>query len=169
MPPFQDEGAEPARKRQRPVPLNPETQAAGNSGPSRKKVSTPAPVRVLFQAEPEEMQLSSTSSRPVRKPFAPESADADSSSTESPCTCEPGVFNFGWHNIHTAAKVRFSQAAASAGQLPKKGRPYDNSKREARAAYARKGDHFKNNGQSAERIVAVLSSAECACYLVCSG
>ena len=135
-------------------------------GPCRRKSAKAAPARVPFQAEPEERLPASTSSRSVRRPFDPEPGDTDTSSTESRGTCEPCVFNFGWHNVHTAARGRFGQDAAAAGKLPKKRRPYDNSKREARAIYARSGDHFKNNGLSAERINAVLSSAECACYSV---
>ena len=95
-----------------------------------------------------------------------EESDSDSSEIEGECNVQPAVFNFGWHTLHTAAKAHFNRdvAQCAAKTIPK--RPYDNSKREARAGFVRKGDMFKKNGLSSVRISNLLSQDQCLCCLV---
>ena len=152
----------------------------GDEGPEIGKRPTPkATAKRLFQAEPEE----STSSRQVARTartsqrgttqqpvlFGVEPDEPDSSSSESEANQQqPSVFSFGWHNIHVAAKARFAAEAASAGQPPKKKRPYDNSRRASEAAYQRatSSTSHRENGVSQERVLNLLSKEQCLCFLV---
>ena len=111
--------------------------------------------------------MSGTSSS-SKQLFGPESGESDSSSTENECLRGPGAFNFGWHSLHQAAKAHFTRDVATCSKKDRATRPYDNSKREARAAYVRKGDQLKKNGQSSTRISKLLSADQCLCYLISS-
>ena len=101
-----------------------------------------------------------------KRPFEAESEESDSDSSEGECNIQPGVFNFGWHTLHTAARSHFNRDVAGCAVTTKPKRPYDNSRREARAGFVRKGDMFKKNGVSPVRLSNLLSQDQCLCCLV---
>ena len=107
---------------------------------------------------------------PAKRPFDPEGGSGESSSdSESHGEQPTNSFNFGWSQLHKAAKAHFSENLRKV-QKPslKKKRPYDNSKREAMASYKRSGASgakLKENGRSAKRILNILSKDTCLCAL----
>ena len=103
-----------------------------------------------------------------KRPFDAESEESDSDSSEEECNVQPSVFNFGWHTLHIAAKAYFNRDVAGCAAKTKPKRPYDNSRREARAGFVRKGNMFKKNGISPVRISNLLSQDQCLCCLVLS-
>lgn len=133
--------------------------------------SKPKATPTLFQAEPEEFSgpsRKSASSSSSRRLFAPEPDEATSSSEtesndEGGKNGEPAsVFNFGWRSIATCSKVNLTR---DIGHQPEKvKRPYDNSKRHAKAEYKRSASKsFQENGLSQERVLKVLAQDSCLC------
>ena len=103
-------------------------------------------------------------------PFGVELPEADSeteSSASDEASAQPSVFNFGWRNIHTAARARFYSEVA-AGRPAKKKRPYENSRWAAEATYTRASSsktYLPNGVYYPQRITGVLSKEECNCAL----
>ena len=120
----------------------------------------------LFQPEREEGVHQSASSS-SKRPFDPESEEEDESCSEEGGGTSDEVkvssFNFGWAQIHNAAKAHFLREISVTAPIEKKKRPYDNTNRQAAAAYKRTGTKLKENGLSSLRISSVLSQAECLC------
>ena len=92
---------------------------------------------------------------------------AQSAST-STGTVSVSTLNFGWHQLHAAARARLARDVASAGKPARVKRAYDNSKRAAGAAYKRvqKRGKFLRNGASQARVRDILSKDRCSCYLM---
>ena len=142
-------------------------------GPSRKRTASipPGPLQratALFQAEPEEDVQKQSSSSSSKRLFEAEcedsddTGDCDDASVEKP-NVKATSFNFGWMQLHLAAKARFTEDVSTAGKPTKISRPYDNTKRKAMASFKRTGHKLRDNGKSAKRIASVLSKDSCLC------
>jgi len=90
-------------------------------------------------------------------------SDTSSSASVQSNEANTRVFDFGWQQLHAAARSRLAQESAAVGKPAVKKRPYDNTKRSAGAAYKRvkKSGKFKKNGLSQKRICSVLATDPC--------
>ena len=145
-------------------------------GPSRKRTASipPGPqprATALFQAEPEEDVRKQTSSSSSKRLFEAECEDSDDTGDCDDASVEKPNFkatslNFGWMQLHLAAKARFTEDVSTAGKPTKISRPYDNTKRNAMASFKRTGFKLRDNGKNPKRIASILSKDNCLCTLL---
>ena len=189
MPPFEDEPAESSKRKPVPflkqslrgrqkddsslVPFGAEPAESSRGKPSLKVKKEPVKrPTVPFQDEGEESVSCHKKLKPTPGPLQREPAESkaerpsDSSSGsdfEEPKPPET-PFSLGWEAAHRQVSGNFwKQNLDETVQKPK--RPYDNSKRQANAAYVRKGTHgfFKSNGVDPARLEKLFGSPSCNC------
>ena len=90
-------------------------------------------------------------------------SDSSSSASVDSNQAHSRVLDFGWKQLHEAARSRLARESAAVGKPAVKRRPYDNTRRSAGSAYKRvkKSGKFKSNGLSPKRISSVLATDPC--------
>ena len=134
-----------------------------SGGTKRPLVSRQAPP-CLFQDEPEEMErCQSTSSRGRQVSNA---GDQQSSSDDEGVSAAP-TLSVGWSAMHMFAKAKFMNNVSECGKPKKKARPYDNSKRIAKAAEVDQGKSrtYKESALDPQRLKSLMQSTRCKCSL----
>ena len=168
MRPFQDEPEEKPAARQPTLRLLGDEPEERPRGTKRPLVSRQVPA-CLFQDEPEETErCPSTSSRGVRQ--VSHVVDQQSSSDDEGVSAAP-TLSVGWSAMHMFAKARFMSNVSECGKPERKTRPYDNSKRIAKAAEVdqRKSRTYKESALEPQRLISLKQSARCKCFLNACG
>ena len=191
MPPFGKELAEVGSKRapflkqslHTPVPKSRLPAAAFQPEPAEEEVCSPLTARRPsnpsssssfnpFGAEPEEGQRKR--SRPVAPSTTPFGAEADEGDSDSSSDFDAKpqpetVFAMGWQGLQRFVAGSVWKEHSNEGELVKKPkRAYDNTRRQADAAYKRKDTcgFFKNNGVDPHRLQKLFNAPTCGCALL---
>lgn len=190
MPPFGDEPEESSKRKSIPflkqslqapkkddsrfVPFGaePAESQRGIRKPSLKVKKEPEKRPIPFQDEGEETVSHQKKLKPTPGPFQSEPAEPEA---EGPSDSSSGsdfeepkppqtAFSLGWEAAHRQVSGNFwKQNSDERVEKPK--RSYDNSKRQANAAYLRKGTQgfFKSNGVDPARLKKLFGSPSCNC------
>ena len=153
--------------------------------PFKRRITEPGSTQRAFGEEPEEGLPSkrARTSRPA--PFSEEAEElepgdhafneVDSEDEGPPCDSEFGggsesVFALGWHTMSGFQRATFWKENSDDKGAVKPKRAYDNTRRAAKASYARKASAsvFQRSGLDPQRLASLFQRESCLCTLFAS-